>query len=115
MPYAKELRFPTENFGNDSRVQISFKKLTPIRPKQEEKVAIETIKAGDYVLSFDEVKKEKSYKKVTDTFVRTTELIYTVSFVNGVVEKIFTEVYIANEVWIGEKRRRKDKVILEYS
>jgi hypothetical protein len=47
--------------------------------------------------------------------VRTTELIYTVSFVNGVVEKIFTEVYIANEVWIGEKRRRKDKVILEYS
>ncbi len=54
----------------------------------EEKVAIETIKAGDFVLSFDEGKKEKSYKKVTDTFVRTTELIYTVSFVNG--EKLET-------------------------
>ena len=29
----------------------------------EEKVAIETIKAGDYVLSFDEVKKAKSYRR----------------------------------------------------
>ncbi len=61
--------------------------LTP-DARYEEKVAIETIKAGDFVLSFDENTKVKSYKKVTDRFVRTTEFIYTVSFVNG--EKLET-------------------------
>jgi hypothetical protein len=61
--------------------------LTP-DARYEEKVAIETIKAGDFVLSFDENTKVKSYKKVTDTFVRITERIYKVVLVNG--EKLET-------------------------
>ncbi len=56
--------------------------------RYEEKVAIETIKAGDFVLSFDENAKVKSYKKVTDTFVRITERIYKVVLVSG--EKLET-------------------------
>ena len=43
--------------------------LTP-KGKYEEKVAIETIKAGDFVLSYDESKKEKSYKKVMYPFLQ---------------------------------------------
>ena len=49
--------------------------LTP-DARYEEKVAIETIKAGDFVLSFDENTKVKSYKKVTELFHHEVELLY---------------------------------------
>ena len=35
LPYAKELRFPTENFGNDRDTQMKFSQLTPIRPTSQ--------------------------------------------------------------------------------
>jgi hypothetical protein len=54
----------------------------------EEKVAIETIKIGDYVLSWNESNGKREYKKVVDTFTRQTELIYTITYSTG--EKVET-------------------------
>jgi hypothetical protein len=46
----------------------------------EEKVAIETIKVGDYVLSWKESNDKREYRKVLNTFIRETNTIYRLTY-----------------------------------
>jgi hypothetical protein len=65
-------------------------RMSLIKPSSEYeiKIPIEEVKPGDYTLSWNEKTKEKSYKKVIDSFTRTADLIYTITYASG--EKIQT-------------------------
>ncbi|MCG6138964.1 polymorphic toxin-type HINT domain-containing protein [Leptospira mtsangambouensis] len=51
--------------------------------KYEEQVAIESIVVSDWVLSKNDETGERGYKRVANTFIRTTDAIYKVSLVDG--------------------------------
>ncbi|WP_208727396.1 polymorphic toxin-type HINT domain-containing protein [Leptospira bourretii] len=51
--------------------------------KYEEQVAIENIVVSDWVLSKNDETGERGYKRVANTFIRTTDAIYKVSLVDG--------------------------------
>ncbi|TGL23750.1 hypothetical protein EHQ47_05000 [Leptospira bourretii] len=51
--------------------------------KYEEQVAIESIVVSDWVLSKNDETGETSYKRVANTFIRTTDAIYKVSLADG--------------------------------
>jgi hypothetical protein len=61
---------------------VTKKDITPNR-EYEEKVPIETIVVGDLVLSANEKTGVLSYRKVLNTFVRTSPKVYTVKYENG--------------------------------
>lgn len=53
-------------------MQIRNPKDIPVTKEFEELANIEDVKAGDYVLSWNEKSKKTSYAKVLNTFVRKT-------------------------------------------
>ena len=75
---------------------------------------IEEIEIGDHVLSWNEDSAEISYQQVTQTFVRETDLIYTISYEDGTqVETTWNHpFYIANRGWVDVKDLRTGEVSL---
>ena len=66
---------------------------------------IEEIKAGDVVLSWNEESGELGYNKVAQTFVRTTERIYQITYEDGTfIETTWNHpFYIKGRGWVKAK------------
>ena len=60
---------------------------------------IEEIKIGDYVLSRNEETGEDSYKKVTDTLVRSTQEICTIELENGNIKSTTGHLFMVKDKW----------------
>ena len=60
---------------------------------------IEEIKIGDYVLSRNEETGENSYKKVTDTLVRSTQEICTIELENGNIKLTTGHLFMVKDKW----------------
>ena len=60
---------------------------------------IEEIVIGDYVLSRNEETGETSYKKVTDTLVRSTEEICTIELENGKIKSTTGHLFMVKDKW----------------
>ena len=60
---------------------------------------IEEIKIGDYVLSRNEETGENSYKKITDTLVRSTQEICTIELENGKIRSTTGHLFMVKDKW----------------
>ena len=60
---------------------------------------IEEIVIGDYVLSRNEETREDSYKKVTDTLVRSTEEICTIELETGKIKSTTGHLFMVKDKW----------------
>ena len=60
---------------------------------------IEEIKIGDYVLSRNEETGEDSYKKVTDTLVRSTQEICTIELETGKIKSTTGHLFMVKDKW----------------
>ena len=60
---------------------------------------IEEIQIGDYVLSRNEEIGEDSYKKVTDTLVRSTQEICTIELENGNIKSTTEHLFMVKDKW----------------
>ena len=60
---------------------------------------IEKIVIGDYVLSRNEETREDSYKKVTDTLVRSTQEICTIELENGNIKSTTGHLFMVKDKW----------------
>jgi hypothetical protein len=91
---------------------ISLNQINNLEPNSlyEEKVAIETIKVGDYVLSWNESNGKREYKKVLNTFIRDTSLIYTLKIGSDKLETTWNHPF-----WVQGKGfvKAKDLVLGE--
>ena len=75
---------------------------------------IETIKAGDMVLSWNEKSGELGFNKVAQTFVRSTELIYQIAYEDGTfLETTWNHpFYIKGKGWVKAKDLRNGDLSL---
>ena len=78
---------------------------------------IEEIKAGDVVLSWNEGSGELGYNKVAQTFVRSTELIYQITYADGTfIETTWNHpFYIKGRGWVQAKDLRDGDLSLTSS
>ena len=78
---------------------------------------IEEIKAGDVVLSWNEKSGELGYNKVAQTFVRSTELIYQITYADGTfIETTWNHpFYIKGRGWVQAKDLRDGDLSLTSS
>ena len=76
---------------------------------------IEEIKIGDYVLSRNEETRENSYKKVTDTLVRSIQEICTIKFQNGKIKSTTGHLFMVKNKWWKAALELKAGDILETS
>ena len=60
---------------------------------------IEEIQIGDYVLSRNEESGENSYKKVTDTLIRSTQEICTIELENGKIRSTTGHLFMVKDKW----------------
>ena len=60
---------------------------------------IEEIVIGDYVLSINEETGENSYKKITDTLVRSTQEICTIELENGNIKSTTGHLFMVKDKW----------------
>lgn len=74
----------------------------------EDKIAIEGMKIGDYVLSWDENTKEKSDKKVTELFHHEVELLYNLKFAAGeIIQTTWNHTFYI----VGEEAEKKSTAL----
>ena len=76
---------------------------------------IEEIEIGDYVLSRNEETRENSYKKVTDTLVRSIQEICTIKFQNGKIKSTTGHLFMVKNKWWKAALELKAGDILETS
>ena len=74
---------------------------------------IEEVKIGEYVLSRSEESGETSYKKVTDTLIRSTYNICTIELENGKIKSTTSHLFMVKDKWWKAAAELKAGDILE--
>ena len=74
---------------------------------------IEEVKIGEYVLSRNEESGETSYKKVTDTLIRSTYNICTIELENGKIKSTTGHLFMVKDKWWKAAAELKAGDILE--
>ena len=74
---------------------------------------IEEIKIGEYVLSRNEESGENSYKKVTDTLIRSTYNICTIELENGKIKSTTGHLFMVKDKWWKAAAELKAGDVLE--
>ena len=74
---------------------------------------IEEVKIGEYVLSRNEESGETSYKKVTDTLIRSTYNICTIELENGKIKSTTGHLFMVQDKWWKAAAELKAGDILE--
>ena len=74
---------------------------------------IEEVKIGEYVLSRSEESGETSYKKVTDTLIRSTYNICTIELENGKIKSNTGHLFMVQDKWWKAAAELKAGDILE--
>ena len=74
---------------------------------------IEEVKIGEYVLSISEESGETSYKKVTDTLIRSTYNICTIELENGKIKSTTGHLFMVKDKWWKAAAELKAGDILE--
>ena len=74
---------------------------------------IEEVKIGEYVLSRNEESGETSYKKVTDTLIRSTYNICTIELENGKIKSNTGHLFMVKDKWWKAAAELKVGDILE--
>jgi hypothetical protein len=75
--------------------------------------AIEEVKIGDVVLSWDEKTKTNSYKKVLNTFVRNTDQIYNLTIGEEKLETTWNHpFYVKDKGWVQAKDLKRGETMI---